>query len=72
MYIVNRVEKRHKYLRSDGYSLALIQECIKNISSEVMAHKGPCAKCVVLYCQEFDPASKACQSCNVRPSLKGE
>lgn len=29
---------------------------------------GPCAKNVIIYCQEFDPANKNCQSCDVRPT----
>jgi len=31
-------------------------------------YNGPCAKNVIIYCQEFDPANKTCQSCDVRPT----
>jgi hypothetical protein len=29
---------------------------------------GPCAKNVIVYCQEFDPDNKNCQLCEVRPT----
>lgn len=28
---------------------------------------GPCAKKVIVYCKEFDPANKYCQECELRP-----
>jgi len=31
-------------------------------------YNGTCAKNVIIYCQEFDPANKTCQSCDVRPT----
>ena len=33
-YVVRKAEQRHRYLRSDGYSLVLTSECVENIASD--------------------------------------
>jgi hypothetical protein len=40
------------------------QEIIKNLDS---TYSGKCGKIPMMYCAEFDPFSKNCQECDLRP-----